>query len=547
MRVTDKKRVSKAAIVIAIAAIIVVAVVVSAWWFYLRPTPSRASITFSVSPREVEPSESITVSGSTNPALANAEVTLTYAKPDGSNFTRTTTTDSDGKFEDAYSSTLTDPTGKWSVTAEIEGETSDPATFYIFRSPPIKIGVMRNLLGPGQGMEEASIMAAEEINDAGGVLGRKIVLRFGDEGTDAVTGKAEIERLITVEKVDFVTGSYRSEIVFAMREVAMDHKKIFIMDSATTELTNCFKSLTVKYPCGHCVRCNYDRYKYMFRILPPNSSLVFSGTLIPFLKYHVVPNILGGSLESPVKVAAIIEDLTWTDVLDRIFTSYFPIVFGDSMTLVSYHRPSHTETNFAGILTAIKESGVQLIIHVLSDEAGIAFVKQWADMKIPALPVGVNVLSQGSDMWDWTEGKCEYETIMCPMTRAPITEETIPFWDGYIERWGHEPLFTACGSYMAIYVLAEAIERAGTLDSDAVVVELEKTDMITIAGRFKFTKYHDFYVPEQYTVDSEGNVHWLTIEYAQPMMAQWREPGERAVVYPFGEPYTKDIVLPPWM
>jgi len=68
-------------------------------------------------------------------------------------------------------------------------------------------------------------------------------------------------------------------------------------------------------------------------------------------------------------------------------------------------------------------------------------------------------------------------------------------------------LFTGLGSYMSIYTLAEAIEGAGTIDSDAVVAELEKTDQFSIMGRFKYTQYHYICIPAAYTIDVEGNYH----------------------------------------
>ena len=369
----EKKLAGKKLAAIAIAAIVIVAAVVGAyWWFFLRP----ASPGFSVSSNEVEPGELVTVSGSVN--ASDVTVTLNYTYYNGSTVIRTVKSDLYDKFTDTFNSTWT---GKWTVTASIEGETIYyPLMFYIFVSPSIKIGVIRNLLMYGQCMEEASIMAVDEINDAGGILGRKVVLAFGDEGTEAATGVAEITRLITVEGVDFITGGYRSDIVFPMREVAMDHQKIFIMDAATTELLNCEDSLTMP-DCGHCLRCDYNRYKYLFRILPPNSSLVFTGTLIPFLNGYVVP-MLGGSEESPVKVAAVIENLAWTDVLAKVYEGLFPIVFGTNMVKVRDKpwRPGHLDTNFETILTEIRDSGAKLIIHVLSDEAGISFIKQWGEM-----------------------------------------------------------------------------------------------------------------------------------------------------------------------
>ena len=39
---------------------------------------------------------------------------------------------------------------------------------------------------------------------------------------------------------------------------------------------------------------------------------------------------------------------------------------------------------------------------------------------------------------------------------------------------------------MAVYTLKEAIERAGTLDAEAVVAAMEKTDLMGVYGRIRF-------------------------------------------------------------
>ena len=49
------------------------------------------------------------------------------------------------------------------------------------------------------------------------------------------------------------------------------------------------------------------------------------------------------------------------------------------------------------------------------------------------------------------------------------------------KRWKVEPEgYGTSSSYMAVYVLKDAIERAGSLNSEAVVAALEKTDLIVV-------------------------------------------------------------------
>ena len=71
-----------------------------------------------------------------------------------------------------------------------------------------------------------------------------------------------------------------------------------------------------------------------------------------------------------------------------------------------------------------------------------------------------------------------------------------------------------------VYVLKEAIERAGSIEGDKVVPELEKTDRMGAMGRIRFNDGH------QVIYGEDPN------ETALACMIQWLEPGKRLVVYP---------------
>jgi branched-chain amino acid transport system substrate-binding protein len=87
---------------------------------------------------------------------------------------------------------------------------------------------------------------------------------------------------------------------------------------------------------------------------------------------------------------------------------------------------------------------------------------------------------------------------------------------------------------MAPYVLKAAIERAGSVDSDAVIGALEKTDLMGVYGRIRFDPKSHQVIP---SLDPK--------EGAVGTIFQWQA-GKRVVVFPqsiaMGE-----IQLPPWM
>ena len=112
-----------------------------------------------------------------------------------------------------------------------------------------------------------------------------------------------------------------------------------------------------------------------------------------------------------------------------------------------------------------------------------------------------------------------------------------------MDRFKEIPIYTA-GTYDALYVLKDAIERAGTLDSDDVVTALEATDLSGPAGRIVFMG-RDTVTPH--------DVKWGP-GYVTGLGVQWQD-GELVCVWPnaggsLGEleyEGTVDYILPPWV
>jgi urea transport system substrate-binding protein len=79
---------------------------------------------------------------------------------------------------------------------------------------PIKVGILHSLSGPmaisEQSMKDAEVLALEEINAAGGLLGRQVVWEIADGKSDPATFAREAERLIAEEKVSVLFGCWTS-------------------------------------------------------------------------------------------------------------------------------------------------------------------------------------------------------------------------------------------------------------------------------------------------------------------------------------------------
>ena len=448
----------------------------------------------------------------------------------------------------------------------------------------IKIGV----IGPmafiqGKHHWYGAWLAAEEINAQGGVkIGEEylpielVKIDSNEILSPEVDAPTAAEKAITVDKVDFLVGGFRTEGVFAMQEVAMEYGKIFIGCGASTD------ELCTR------VGTNYDKYKYWFRVTPLRST-VLAGVdfmLVGHVGTKVVENL---GIEKP-KVAVLAEEATWADAIveaatEKVyvpgFTGLLPVLgyvqLGPSMEVVGIWRPSDTATDVTSELADIQDKGAHIIFTTLSGPVGIPYGKQWGELEIPAASVGINVEAQKRGFWDATGGMGNYEMTMNTYARVEITPATIPFYDNFVGRFGEYPTYNA-GTYEATYLLAESITRADTLDADALVIQLEKVgttdenqiyrpnlkDGVGTAGKLLFNENHDvtWAADDNYIHRVLGPINPKAIHMGLRMQGlpglvtaigtQWRD-GELKCVWPdnhplFGTyPGTVSYELPPRM
>jgi branched-chain amino acid transport system substrate-binding protein len=342
----------------------------------------------------------------------------------------------------------------------------------------IKIGV----IGPMKYLEGehhwfGATMARDEINAAGGITIAgvkykiKLIKADSNEVNSPTDAAAAMDRLITVDKAQFVVGGFRTEGVTPMIEEAMDNKTIFLGCGAATQ------SL-----CTMAVGDGYARYKYWFRVTPFSSNKLVSNSLAVLnTAAGIMKTELG--IEGKVKVAILAEQATWADAMVGAYQSFVP-QYG--MEVVGTWRPSGTATDVTAELTAIEDSGAHIILTILSGAVGIPYSRQLGELEIPVASVGINVESQKDTFWKDTKEFGEYETTLNTYAEGvALSPKTVAFFDAFVKKNGETPTYCA-GTYDAIYVLKEAIERANSVNSDAVVVELEKTDYVGTGGRIVF-------------------------------------------------------------
>lgn len=380
----------------------------------------------------------------------------------------------------------------------------------------------------GWDAERAITLAVEEINAAGGVnvAGEKRPFKVEAMDTrDLEPGVPVSEALLVVEKLileknaDFIMGGpVRSEAALAAMDLLSKYKKVSILTTGV---------LTPKYHAR--VSKEYDKFKYCFRITGEAKWMVV-GEIIPCL-------VDIGQRFGVDRLFIMIQDVAHARAGGGIIAKV--------MAKKGWHVIGKPEiyptgsTDFSmGLIKAKKEKAQVILIWMDMPETSI-LLKQWYDMKIPALPFGsIIAAAEQPGFWDATDGKGEYclaNVVNAGNAPCNATPWTMKFVKAYEDRWNIEPEgYGTSTSYMAPYVLKDAIERAGTVKSEAVVEALEKTDMMGVYGRIRFDPKNHQVIPS--VNPKEGAVGTIF---------QWQAK-KRVVVFPksiaMGE-----ILLPPWM
>ncbi|MFC7513709.1 ABC transporter substrate-binding protein [Herbaspirillum sp. GCM10030257] len=380
----------------------------------------------------------------------------------------------------------------------------------IAQDKPIKIGVPTAVqLQVGRDTQEAIKMAMDEINAKGGILGRKLEMVVADETENPETGISAIKKLTADEKADVLIGGYTSGVTLAQLPHISRAKTIYLGIGAASP------SITAK------VKQDYENYKYIFRTGPINAAHQ-ARSVVDFIS-----GMLIGELGFK-KIAIVGENAKWVQDLVPVLKKGASEV-GADIKLTEFFDTSTSD--FSPLLSKVRASGAQYLIVILSHASSDTFAKQWHDARVPIPYGGIDVKSQDGDFFDRVGGKSISQIAANFAVRAPLTPKTVPFFDEFKKRTGRVPVYTAFGAYDSVYAYAQAVERAKSFDTDAVIKALEQTSMPGIAGTLEYDESHD--------VKAGG-------KYMNLLFAQWQDKGNRVVMWP-KELRTGKMIMPPWM
>lgn len=353
-------------------------------------------------------------------------------------------------------------------------------------SKPIVLGLPTSFFQPLCKSGKLAVeMAIEEINAQGGILVKdegvkrplKLVTadtRCGEPGTPVQQALMAVDKLISEDKPDaLVVAPFRSEAMVATMDLIAKYKIVTLQTIAQTpKLIEIFQG-------------NPDKYKYWFRATT-NSTYV--GT--------AAANTMDGVRKQfgHDKLFIIAQDTLWAraaaDALKRRLESL-------GWKTVGYEPVAVGTNDFSPVLSKVRASGAQ-VLYVVGDMPTLPVCfKQWKSMRIPTMLFLDFAVVTSPKAWETYGEDLDYVLVM-PFpggTAAPVKalQKSVEFHKKWKEK--KYPVMddprVVSSAYDAVYILKDAIERAGFVpskDPDKFVSFVEETDIVGVSGRIKFDK-----------------------------------------------------------
>jgi branched-chain amino acid transport system substrate-binding protein len=364
----------------------------------------------------------------------------------------------------------------------------------------IKIGVIfPHETEAGQLLWNGVKMAAEEINDKGGILKRKIVLFPVDDRNKTDIAVRNLRNFLQQEKPDLLIGGMSSGVVLELMEVMADHKILWLgtggADTAVIDK----------------IRNDYQRYRFYFRVETADSSKQAEfftqfvkevyGRRFGFKNYAVLAINLKYSRTSMARVKTLLKKQGF-----RLkYEEYFP---PNTLDFSSYFRNA-------------EKSGADFILSYTLGAEGIRFLEQYYDMKVSIPEFGSHILSEKKNWMEETGGKGVWDTnFQMSGGDFSFTPKTKIFYSGFKKKYGKAPNFLSYPAYDALYILQKAAQQVKALDTDTLIRTIETMEYEGNV-RYRFTRNHDLTYGKK-----DGK------RYLFPIYFQWKKNGKRVVVWP---------------
>ena len=343
------------------------------------------------------------------------------------------------------------------------------------QSDKIKIGHLTPLtgfLGPlGEYAVMSITLAVEEVNRAGGVLGRQLEL-ISEDSVNPSTASSKAQRLFERDGAAVLIGEISSASGLAISQVAGRNKRIFVNTGCNSD------ELRGK-------SCN----KYMFHVEGANTTYVKAcGQAL------VRDNMIKGK-----KLFGLTADYAFGHDLLRVAKIF---VQANGGTFIQDELVATDATDFSPYLLKIRQAKPDLVISNLAGNQITNFIKQYAEFGLPYPTAGFGfdtavAWGAGADNFAGTWPLIWHHDVDTPASKA--------FVAAFIKKYGKPPENQAWGEYVALKAMVQAMSETKSTDSDKLIDYFEKGAQLDIlkARKGYFRAWDHQLMQEMYTVTAK--------------------------------------------
>ena len=309
---------------------------------------------------------------------------------------------------------------------------------------PIKLGSVLDTSGIfdayGKPMDMAMRLAVDDINNAGGLLGRPIEVVAYDTQSDMALYSQYAQQLTREDRVDVVHGGILSASREAIRQI--------LRKSGTLYFYN------VLYEGGVC-----DRNIFINGVTPAQQV----EALVPYAMNKVGARtvyILAADYNYGQITAKWIQKYVGDHGGETVAADFFPLDVSD----------------FGSTIAKIQSTAPDLVIAPLVGGAHLSFFRQWAAAGMKArIPLASTTLGVGNEHKVLTADEGNGIMVAYNYSQELHTPENAEFKRKWATAYGDDTAIheIAVSNYQGVLTWAAAVREAGSLDRDAVVTALE--------------------------------------------------------------------------
>lgn len=328
---------------------------------------------------------------------------------------------------------------------------------------PIRIGEINTYSGVPAGFtlpyRQAVEMAVEEVNAAGGLLGRPVEVLFRDDKGNPADAIRHAQELTAAEKVQLLAGTFLSNVGLAVSDFARQNRVLFVAAEPLSE--------AITWSHGH---------RYVFRVRPNTHS---QGWMLAERAAKTAPErwaVIGPNYEYGRRA--------WETFWERLGT------LRPGVQLVGEHWPALGKIEPGGYVAALLAQQPQALFVSLFGSDWIAFAREAARRGLFRRPQVVGMLLGEPEYMDPLGLEAPEGMLVTGYPWYAIREPAhVEFVDRFTRKTGHHPVAGSLVGYVTFRSIFEAIRKAGSPETEALVAALEGLRVPTPIGPINFRPF----------------------------------------------------------